>query len=108
MNNKELLQKMRATEFRENNGRVLRIINIMRHKYEKLTSVKSVLDEMDESSFLDCINFLSEEEYIRLRNTSTKLKAELSDTDYYELEAKLTSKGIRLIGGEITDQMVKA
>ena len=28
--------------------------------------------------------------------------------DYRDLEAKLTAQGIRLIGGEITDKMVKA
>lgn len=33
MNDKELLRRMRAAEFCANNGRVLRTINILRHRY---------------------------------------------------------------------------
>ena len=32
MNDKELLRRMRAAEFCANNGRVLRTINILRHR----------------------------------------------------------------------------
>lgn len=107
MENNELLQKMRAAEFRENNGYVLRVINILRHNYEKLSSVKMAMEDMDEGSFLDSINFLSEEGYIRLRDIAGKQETALSDADYHSLEAKVTAKGIRLLGGELTDKLVR-
>lgn len=107
MDDKELLHKMRAAEFRENNGYVLRVINILRHTYEKLASVKSALEDMDEGDFLDSINFLSEEGYIRLRSTSGKVETALADADYRDLEAKVTAKGIRLLGGELIDKLVR-
>lgn len=67
------------------------------------------MEEISEGDYLDCINFLAEAGYIALRNIYNQQPAELADTeDYRDLEAKLTAQGIRLIGGEITDKMVKA
>ena len=109
MNNTEMLRKMRAGRFVENNGRVLRTINILRHKYEKLQDVKYALDaEMSESEYLDCINYLTEAGYIALRDTAAKEPANIDDADYTRLEAKVTALGIRLLGGVVDDKMVKA
>lgn len=109
MDNNAMLRKMRAGKFIENNGLVLRTINILRHKFERLKDVKYAVDaEMSETEYLDCINFLSEAGYIVLRNIETKAPASISDVDYAQLEAKVTAMGIRLLGGEITDKMVKA
>ncbi len=109
MDNKALLRKMRASEFAANNGRVLRTINILRHRYERLSGVGAALDEISEVDFLDCINFLSDEGYIVLRNVYSHQTVELADAeDYRDLEAKVTAKGIRLLGGEIIDKMVQA
>jgi len=106
---KALLRKMRASEFAANNGRVLRTINILRHRYERLSGVGAALDEISETDYLDCINFLSDEGYIVLRNVYSHQTVELADAeDYRDLEAKVTAKGIRLLGGEIIDKMVQA
>lgn len=108
MDKEEMLRKMRAGQFIENNGKVLRTINILRHKYEKLKEVQYALTDMSETEYLDCINFLSEAGYITVRNIETKGPADIADTDYSRLEAKVTAHGIRLLGGEINDKMVKA
>lgn len=109
MDNNEMLRKMRAGRFVENNGRVLRTINILRHKYEELKDVKYALDtEMSETEYLDCINYLTESGYISLRDIATKAPANIADADYTRLEAKVTALGIRLLGGAINDEMVKA
>lgn len=109
MDNNEMLRKMRAGRFIENNGKVLRTINILRHKFEKLQDVRYALDaEMSESEYLDCINYLTESSYISLRDTTTKGPANIADADYTRLEAKVTAQGIRLLGGAVDDQMVKA
>lgn len=106
MNNDELLKKMRASRFIENNGRVLRTINILRHQYEQLKDIKFALEDLEEAKYLDCINFLCEAGYIKLRGISSKVSAALEDSDYTLLEAKLTEKGIRLLSGELADKMV--
>ncbi|WP_283606514.1 type VI secretion protein [Faecalispora anaeroviscerum] len=109
MDNAEMLRKMRAGRFVENNGKVLRTINILRHKYEQLKDVKYALDmEMSETEYLDCINYLAEAGYIALRDISTKSPANIADADYTRLEAKVTALGIQLLGGAIDDKMIKA
>lgn len=108
MNDQEALKKMRTSAFVRNNGRVLRTINILRHKYESLVDVKYALDGIDESKYLDSLNFLCEAGYIHLRDITSKETANLADADYTHLEAKVTAQGIRLLGGELQDQMVDA
>jgi hypothetical protein len=101
--------KLRAGAFIVNNGRVLAIINILRNKYNPLRSVEQVLkgEGIDQSEFLDSVNFLSEEQYIHLRDIERKEKAGLADANFLTLEAKITGKGIRLLGGGITDNMIE-
>lgn len=102
-------QRLTANGFARSNGRVLCVINILRIKYNKLAGVKNVLkgEGVTEDEFLDAVNFLAEEGYIRLRRTSTREEADLADCDYTALEAKLTGKGIRLRAGDIKDDMVE-
>lgn len=102
--------ELRAGNFIHNNGRVLRTINILRTKYNKLTGVERVLqdDGISEDEFLDSVNFLTDEEYIKLRLISSKDEvSDIADNDYRTLEAKLTAKGIRLLAGGIEDNMIE-
>ncbi len=105
----DINKKLRAGNFKKNNGLVLRTINILRYKYNKLSGVQSVLENngVAEDEFLDAVNFLSEEGYIHLREIAGKEPAALSDSDYNTLEAKVTSKGIRLLAGGIDDNMIE-
>lgn len=111
MDKKSIKQRIEAENFISNNGRVLRTINVLRYKYTELKSVSSVLktDGVDEWEFLDSVNYLTLEGYIQLRDICTQASVkELSqDVNYKNLEAKLTSKGIRLLAGGIIDDMVE-
>ena len=100
---------LRAGSFIHNNGKVLRTVNILRLKYNKLTGVQNVLEDdgIAEDEFLDSVNFLAEEGYIHLRRISNKEPAALADTAYTALEAELTGKGIRLLAGGIEDDMIE-
>ena len=89
------IAKMRAGRFIKNNGRVLRTINLLRYKYEKLEEVKYALDDMQDNDYLDSLNYLSEAGYIQMRRVTSKQVAEIADVDYVHLEAKLTEKGIK-------------
>ncbi len=105
----KLKREINANNFKRNNGVVLTTINILRYKYTKLSAIESVFIArgISRSELLDCVNFLSEECYIHLRNISTKEEVNLADIDYELLEAKLTGKGIRLLGGGIVDNMIE-
>lgn len=100
---------LRAGNFVRNNGKVLRTVNILRFKYNKLPGVQSVLEDggITEDEFLDSINFLAEEGYIHLRHVSSKAEASLADNEYAALEAKLSGKGIRLLAGGCSDDMIE-
>lgn len=103
------IQKLKAGNFVKNNGRVLRTINVLRYKYNKLSGMANVLegDGIPEDEFLDSVNFLAMEGYVHLREISTKLESSIADTPYTKLEAKLTAKGVRLLAGGLEDNMVE-
>lgn len=101
------IAKMRAGRFIKNNGRVLRTINLLRYKYEKLEEVKYALDDMPDNEYLDSLNYLAEAEYIQIRHITSKQLAEIADVDYIHLEAKLTEKGIRLLAGKLEDDLIE-
>lgn len=107
MNDKDALGKIRTGRFIKNNGWVLRTINLLRYKYEKLEEVRYALEDMPENEYLDSLNYLCESEYIRLRHIKSKQKAELADVDISDLEAKLTDKGVKLLSGKISDELVE-
>ncbi len=100
------MQLIKAGNFRENNGSVMRTVNMLRHKYHKLKSVKYALPDVSAGEVLDSINYLYEAGYIHLRSILTKEPATLADCDFEELEAKLTAKGISLLAGGITDPCI--
>ena len=108
MNREQEKRRLRAGAFMVNNGRVLMTINLLREKYNALRSVEKGLkaEGIERQEFIDSVNFLHEEGYIYLRDMESRETANLADVEYQSLEAKVTGKGIRLLGGGITDEMV--
>lgn len=106
-NAQEYMQKIKAKRFVENNGQVLRTINILRVGYERLDEVKFALSDISEHEFLDSVNYLFLSEYILLREIKTKEPADIADVPYEKLEAKLSYKGIKLLEGKIVDNSVE-
>ena len=105
MDRDELLQAVRAQKFTENNGRVLKMVNILRYSYIGLEVIKdSALSDLSENEFLDSVNFLQKAGYISLRRIEGHEESTLA---YTELEGIVTEKGIRLIGLEIRDKSVR-
>ncbi|MEH2936916.1 hypothetical protein, partial [Acutalibacter sp. JLR.KK004] len=103
------MQRIEAGKFAWNNGQVLQAVNILRFKFNKLAGIERVVKMLGlaPDEFLESVNFLAEEGYIRLRYISTKETATLADAEYTALEAKLTGKGIRLRAEGLEDDMVK-
>ena len=101
MNREQEKRRLRAGAFMVNNGRVLMTINLLREKYNALRSVEKGLkaEGIERQEFIDSVNFLHEEGYIYLRDMESREPANLADVEYQTLEAKVTGKGIRLLGG---------
>lgn len=102
----DMEKKMAAACFITNNGKVLRAINILRTKYNKLKSIGLALD-IENHELVDCVNYLQVQEYIHLRDSLSKESKSLADAQFDELEAKLTGKGIQLLAGKCTDPCVE-
>lgn len=108
VNEKEMKQKMRAGNFIENNGIVLRAINIGRTNFNKLRQLRAALEpDIGRSEFADCVNYLSEAGYISLRRCGSKAPANVADDDIDDIEAKVSANGIRLLAGKLADPCIR-
>jgi hypothetical protein len=108
-NKDEVLKRIRAEGFFENNGEVMRALNIEYIKYHPLKLVcKALLNGcgMSEMDFLKSVNYLQMKGYILIRNIKTKEETEIADAEYAELEAKLSDDGVDVSSGIIMDKAV--
>lgn len=100
-----MIKKARAANFIENNGKVLRGINMIRIDFNKLSSIRTALG-IDDDEFADSVNYLIEANFIRIRHCDTHKPVELADYGMDEIEGKLTQKGIQLLAGAIEDPCI--
>lgn len=111
MNDKEkIMHKIRASEFPHNNGKVLRMVNTLRSTYTSLRGIQGVMEEDDimEAEFVDSVHFLAMEGYIQLRTVGEHIPVpNLADASWKQLEGMLTGKGIRVLQGNIKDDMIE-
>lgn len=102
----QIRQKIENGNFIENNGRILKMLNVMSGGYKKLTELKYVLVDVEEYEIVKSVDYLYESGYIKLRNTETKQAAEPSDTSFRLLAAKLTNTGVQVLVGKRDDACI--
>ena len=107
MDKETLNRRISAGNFVENNGSVLRTVNLLKTKYNKLKSIQYALNNIDRNDISNSINYLYEAGYLHLRHTESKQPSSLADDDFDVLEGKLTAKGIQLLAGVISDECVE-
>jgi len=100
-------QLIEAGKFRENNGAVMRVLNILDHTFHELKDIEYALPNLTRGELTESINYLNEEGYIHLRSSGDKVQTSLADKNFEELEAKATSKGLRLLRYVITDPCIR-
>ena len=101
----ETAKKIKQVKFIKNNGAVLRTVNLLRYQFVKMTDALYAT-ELDESAFLDSVNYLVESGYVQLRDAKSKVAVNISDKGIELIEGKLTDKGIKLLAGVITDELI--
>ena len=106
MDKETLNKRIAAGNFVENNGAVLRAINMLGVKFNKLQEL-SYATYIEKADFEVSADYLYESGYIHLRHIDTKKPTSLADTRFEKLEAKLTQKGKQLIAGVIQDECVE-
>lgn len=107
MNAMEINENIRRGRFFKNNGKILKLINVLRSDYSSLEDLKYVIGDIKINEYIDSVNYLTEIEYIRLRNKHTKKESTLADDRLEDLEAKLTAKGIKFLAGKLDDDCVE-
>lgn len=102
-------ERIRREKFLDNNARVLRAVNALRERYIKITDLEYGLGaEMNPAEISDCINYLNESGYIKLRTIEGHTEiADLADAEMNTIEAKLTAKGIAFLNGKINDPCIR-
>ena len=106
MDKATLNKRISAGNFVENNGSVLRTVNILKTKFNRLKDIKYALN-IDKNDIENSINYLFEAGYLHLRTVEGHTETSLADTDFDDIEAKLTAKGIQLLAGVIKDECVE-
>ena len=106
MDKETLNSRISAGNFVENNGSVLRAVNILKTKFNRLKDIKYALN-IEKNDIENSINYLHEAGYLHLRNLENKQPSSLADDDFDVLEGKLTAKGIQLLAGVIQDECVE-
>lgn len=97
-------ERVRREKFLDNNARVLRAVNALRERYIKVSDLEYGLG----AEISDCINYLNESGYIKLRTVEGHAEiADLADAEMCKTEAKLTAKGIAFLNGKINDPCIR-
>lgn len=107
MENSRMLNYFRQMRFFQNNGVVLKTINMLREKYVHLSDLRYVLEpRMSETELVDSVNYLIEGGYINTRSCITKQPIALADCPFEELEVKVSHDGIQIISCAKTDNCI--
>ncbi len=106
MDKETLNKRISAGNFVENNGSVLRAVNILKTKFNRLKDIRYALN-IDKSDIENSINYLHEAGYLHLRTIDGHIASSLADSNFEDMEAKLTARGIQLLAGVIEDECVE-
>lgn len=82
MNAMDLNNKIKQQRFILNNGRILRAINMLRTQFVSLSDLRLGLpSDITDNEYTDAVNYLTEIEYINVRNRETKEETTIADTE---------------------------
>lgn len=106
MDKEKQMQLIESGNFKDNNGSIMRVFNMIAHRYFKIKDIMYALPFVSEKDVIKSMDYLCDEGYLMSRTILTKEPAAISDYSYDDLEAKLTAKGIRLLECAIDDPLV--
>lgn len=105
---KEIRQKVEAENFARNNGRIIRVVNILAGEWIDLSVVRAALEnDMAGYDFDKSMIFLLKSGYLELRKRRSREKASWEDRRREDVEVALTGQGMKLAAYRITDEAVE-
>lgn len=103
----KIRRKIETASFAENNGRILRTINVLRGRWIRLSAVKDVLADINAADLEQSLIYLEKANYITARRKDNNETIEIERADYTECEVSLTDTGIKVAVYIIKDDAVK-
>lgn len=107
MEKRAIIQKVEAGNFAENNGRILRTLNILEGDFVDLDVLKNVLTAVKAVKFFKSVVYLDKAGYIEIRDKETKAVITAEQAKIASAEASLTAAGIRVAMGYEVDPAVE-
>lgn len=91
-----LKRQIEAADFAENNGAMIRVINILDGEWVRLSTMRNALVELDNSDFEESLVYLQKSEYVEIRSIIPGQPTDVYKADKKTCEVSLTAKGMRL------------
>lgn len=107
MDKQAIIKKVEAGNFAENNGKILRTLNILEGDFVDLDVLKNVLTAVKSAEFFKSVVYLNKADYIEIRDKETKAKITAEQAKMVDAEAALTAAGIRIAMGYEVDPAVE-
>lgn len=99
LNAKEAIESVTATEFRKNNGIVVRAAALGKPRsWFDVNDLQVIINNrMSEEDIAKCLFYMTDEGYFKVRHCETNAAVDIADFDIEDLEFRLSAKGTRLI-----------
>lgn len=105
MDKAELTRRIEAGAFAENNGRVLRTVNILQGSDIRLHSLRYALADLSPGALRESLFYLQDAGYLRAEDGAAHRRADVSQADETTV-LRLTAKGMQLLKGYAGDPAV--
>ena len=106
MNEKEIKQRILSGEFANNNGKIIRTINILNGDWIELDTIRKAQPTIDAGEFNQSMVYLERGGYIEIRDAVSKAPMSAEAAKLRDGEAILSARGIKLAMGFVTDEAI--
>jgi len=106
MNREKIQKKIETGDFIHINGSVLRTLNVIPESRCRLSSLEYLFRDTDRHCLIDSIKYLDLSGYAELTDSETGKKTDFRSDRFDSTEISLTSKGIQVLRGAVTDDCI--
>lgn len=97
MNKDRILRDLEKNEFAKNNGKIMRVINVLKGNYVNLDDIFKAIRTIDIDKFRQSIEYLQKAQYIEVRDVDSKEALDIDKVFLKYSETTPTAKGMRLL-----------
>ena len=99
MNEKDIKRQVKTHIFKETNGRILRILNILDYKERTVGSVFYVMEDVPREELGNSLRYLLDSGYIRIPDTKDAALLDVMEEENSARKLVITHTGMELLEG---------